>query len=140
MKIEELLNQYKGLNEAQLVEAGKKAYAVFGEKMDRNGYDRKEVVAFATMLVRLAAGADRYGSKEELALFEKVTGIDTDEFEFASMTRNAGEEEFVRVIDEIVDSLDRESKDAALSFVAVFFAADNHFNPKEVALLKRLEA
>ncbi|MCR5185282.1 MAG: hypothetical protein K6C32_04310 [Bacilli bacterium] len=140
MKIEQLLEKYKGLNQAQLIAEGKEAYALFGSRMDRQGYKKEEVVQFATMLARLAAGADRFGTKEELGLFEQITGIDTDKYEFALMTKNANEEEFVRVIDEIVDSLDPATKDGALQFVAVFFAADNHLSEKELALLKRLEA
>ena len=140
MKIEQLFEEYKGLRKEQLIEKGREAYAAFGEKMDRAGYSKKEVVAFATMLVRLAAGADRFGTKEELDLFEAATGIDTDEYEFASMTKNAHDESFISAIDEIVDSLEKDAKEAALRFAAVFFAADNHLGEKEIALFKRLEA
>ena len=140
MKIELLFAEYKNLSPEQLVVKGREAYALFGEKMDRAGYNEKEIVEFATMLVRLAAGADRYGSKEELALFEAITGINTDKYEFALMAKNANDEAFVAGIDAIVDSLAADAKDAALRFAAVFFASDNHLNDKEIALFKRLEA
>ena len=140
MKIEQLFAEYKGLNKQQLIQKGREAYAKFGEIMDRKGYKEEEVVQFATMLVRLAAGADRYGSDEELELFQAVTGIKTDKFEFALMTKNADDESFVSAIDEIVDSLDKDAKDAALRFAAIFFASDHHLNAKEIALFKRLEA
>ena len=140
MKIEQLFAEYKGLNKQQLIQKGRAAYAKFGEIMDRKGYNEKEIVQFATMLVRVAAGADRYGSDEELELFQEVTGIKTDKYEFALMAKNADNESFVNAIDEIVDSLDQEAKDAALVFAAIFFASDNHLNKKEIALFERLEA
>ena len=140
MKIEVLFAEYKNLTKQQLVEKGREAYAVFGEKMDRVGYNKKEIVEFATMLVRLAAGADRYGSKEELELFQEITGIATDEYEFALMSKNANDEAFIAGIDAVVDSLALDAKEAALKFAAVFFASDNHLNEKEIALFKRLEA
>ena len=140
MKIEQLVNQYKGLSEAELVKVGREAYGLFGNRMDRKGYNKQEIVEFAAMLARLAAGADRFGTEEELKLFEKITGIETDKYEFALMTKNANSEEFVKAVDEIVDSLDPATKDGALAFVAVFFAADNHLSEVELALLKRLEA
>lgn len=140
MKIEELFNQLKGFSREELVKQGREAYAQFGEKMSRVGYKHDEIVAFATMLVRLAAGADNFGGKDELELFEAVTNIKTDPYEFKAMTRNADDPEFIRVIDEIVDSLDAASKEAALKFAAVFFAVDNHLGEKEIALFKRLEA
>ena len=140
MKIQELFEQYKGLKHEDLVKAGREAYAGFGLAMDKNGYDKKEVVAFATMLVRLAAGADKYGSKAEFELFQEVTGIPTDAYEFQAMAKNAGEEGFVKAIDEIVDSLQPAAKEAALRFAAIFFSADNHLSESEIALFKRLEA
>lgn len=140
MKIEQLFAEYKNLNKEQLIQKGREAYAKFGELMDRKGYNEKEIVQFATMLVRLAAGADRYGSDEELALFQEVTGIETDKFEFALMAKNADDEAFVSAIDEIVDSLDKDAKDAALRFAAIFFASDNKLGKKEIALFERLEA
>ena len=140
MKIEQLLEQYQSFNEAQLIEAGRNAYSQFGVRMDRKGYSEKEVVEFAVMLVRLAAGADRFGTKEELDLFGKITGIDTDKYEFALMTKNANSEEFVNGLDAVVDSLYPATKDGVLAFVAVFFVADNHLSKKEMAILKRLEA
>jgi len=140
MKIEQLFAEYKGLNKQQLIQKGREAYAKFGEIMDRKGYNEKEVVQFATMLVRLAAGADRYGSEEELELFQEVTGIKTDKFEFALMAKSADDESFISAIDEIVDSLDKDAKDAALRFAAIFFASDNHLGKKEIELFKRLEA
>lgn len=140
MKIEVLFAEYKNLNKQQLVEKGRAAYAVFGEKMDRAGYNEKEIVEFATMLVRLAAGADRYGSQEELDLFQQITGIETDKYEFALMSKNANDESFIAGIDAVVDSLAQDAKDAALRFAAIFFASDNHLNEKEIALFKRLEA
>ena len=140
MKIEQLFAEYKGLNKEQLIQKGREAYAKFGEIMDRKGYNEKEIVQFATMLVRLAAGADRYGADEEFELFQAITGIATDKFEFALMAKNADEESFISAIDEIVDSLDKEAKDAALVFAAIFFASDNRLNKKEIALFERLEA
>ena len=140
MKIEQLFEQLKGLGREELVKEGREAYGLFGTRMSRKGYKNDEIVAFATMLVRLAAGADNFGGKEELELFQAVTGIETDPYEFKAMTKNADDPEFIRVIDEIVDSLDPASKDAALKFAAVFFAVDNHLGEKEIALFKRLEA
>ena len=140
MKLENLFNEYKALSKAQLVEKGREAYSLFGTQMDKAGYDKKEVVSFATMLVRLAAGADNFGTKEELELFEAITGIDTDEYEFAAMTKNANEESFVNQIDQIVDSLNAEAKEAALRFAALFLSADNRLGEKEKALFQRLEA
>lgn len=140
MKVKELLEQYKALSREQLIEEGRKNYAVFGEKMNRSGYKPQEIVSFATMLVRLAAGADRRGSKDEFELFQAVTGIETDEREFSLMAKNAHLEEFVSAIDEIVDSLDRDAKEAVLKFAAIFFAADSELNEREVELFKRLEA
>lgn len=140
MKIELLFAEYKGLNKEQLIQKGREAYAKFGEIMDRKGYKENEIVQFATMLVRLAAGADRYGAEEELELFQAVTGIKTDVFEFSLMAKRADDESFVNAMDEIVDSLDKEAKDAALRFAAVFFASDHHLGKKEIALFERLEA
>ena len=92
------------------------------------------------MLVRLAAGADNFGSEAEFELFQAVTEIKSDIYEFKAMVRNSEEEGFVAAIDEVVDSLDKELKEAALRFAALFFAVDNHLNQKEADLFKRLEA
>lgn len=140
MKLEELFEQYQKLSKDELVAEGHKAYSEFGEKMSEKGYAHNEIVAFATMLTRLAAGADRYGSEEELDLFQEVTGIKTDAYEFRAMTKNADDAKFVESIDEIVDSLNAPAKNAALRFAAIFFASDDHLSQKEKDLFKRLEA
>ena len=139
MKIEQLFAEYKGLNKQQLIQKGREAYAKFGEIMDRKGYNEKEIVQFATMLVRVAAGADRYGTEEELELFQEVTGIKTDKYEFALMAKNADDESFVNAIDEIVDSLDKKAKEAALEFVALFLVSDEKLSAEEERIFKLLE-
>ena len=139
MKVKELLANYKSLSFEQKLEEAKKAYAELGARMQASGYSADEIDDFATMLVRLAAGADKHSSAEELELFEKATGIKTDKYEFFSMNKNAGEEAFVSAIDEIVDSLKKETKAAAVKFVALFFVVDNELSDKEKALLARLE-
>ena len=140
MKIQELLNNYKSLSFEQKLAQAKVAFADLGARMQEAGYSPKEVKDFATMLVRLAAGADRHSSEAELKLFEEATGIDTDEYEFFAMNKNAADESFVSAIDEIVDSFGFAAKEAALRFVALFFVADNQLSNKENELLARLEA
>lgn len=140
MKIKELLNNYKDLSFEQKLADAKVAFQDLGARMQEAGYSPKEVNDFATMLVRLAAGADKHSSENELRLFEEATGIDTDEYEFFSMNKNASEESFVSAIDEIVDSLKPVAKEAALRFVALFFVVDNELSAKEKELLARLEA
>ena len=140
MKIQELLDNYKSLTFEQKLAEAKVAFADLGARMQEAGYSPKDVKDFATMLVRLASGADKHASEQELDLFEKATGIDTDEYEFFSMNKRAGEEAFVSAIDEIVDSFGFGAKEAALRFVALFFVADNELSPKEEQLLARLEA
>ena len=140
MKVKELLEGLKGLSYEQKLAEAKKAYADLGREMQAAGYPQKEVEAFATMLVRLAAGADRHSSESELKLFEEATGIDTDKYEFFAMNKNAASESFVSAMDEIVDSLKAQAKAAALRFVAVFFVVDNELSAKELEVLTRLEA
>lgn len=140
MKLNELLDSYKSLSFEQKLAEAKVAYKDLGTRMQAAGYSADEIDDFATMLVRLAAGADKHSSEKELELFEKATGIDTDEYEFFAMNKNAADESFVSAIDEIVDSLKADAKEAALRFVALFFVADNELSAKEKALLARLEA
>ena len=140
MKLEELFNQYRNLRKEELVKEGRRVYSALGAGMSKKGYSQKEVLGFATMLVRLAAGADNFGSEAEFELFQAVTEIKSDIYEFKAMVRNSEEEGFVAAIDEVVDSLDKELKEAALRFAALFFAVDNHLNQREADLFKRLEA
>lgn len=139
MKVKEVLANYKNLSFEQKLEEAKKAYAELGARMQAAGYSADEIDDFATMLVRLAAGADKHSSAEELKLFEEATGIKTDKYEFFAMNKNAGEESFVSAVDEIVDCLKKEAKASAVRFVALFFVVDNELSDKEKALLARLE-
>ena len=139
MKVKELLKSYKDLSFEQKLEEAKVAYSELKARMKVAGYSEKEVKDFATMLVRLAAGADNHSSAEELDLFEKATGIDTDEYEFFAMNKNGDDEAFVGAIDEVVDSLKKETKAAAVKFTALFFVVDNELSDKEKEVLARLE-
>ena len=140
MKVKEFLESYKSLSYEEKLAEAKKAYAELGARMQASGYSADEIDDFATMLVRLAAGADRHSSEAELKLFEEATGIKTDKYEFFAMNKNAASESFVSSMDEIVDSLKKEAKVAALRFVALFLVADNELSAKEKAIFDRLEA
>lgn len=139
MKVKELFKNFESLSYEQKLAEAKSAYDELRARMKVAGYSQKDVEAFATMLVRLAAGADKNSHEMELRLFEESTGIDTDEYEFFAMNKNAGEEAFVEAIDQVVDSLKKEAKQAALKFAALFFVVDNELTDKEKELFARLE-
>ena len=139
MKLQDLFNAYANLNNQERFEAGRKAFERLGVALSKLGYSAEEIASLACSLVRLAAGADKYGSEEEFNLFVKVTGIELDKFEFYAMVKHANSEGYVAPMDQIVDALNPEAKAAALDFVAFFFSADHELSEAEKALFKRLE-
>lgn len=127
--------------DAKQIEDGKKAYAALLADMKEAGYPEKEAINFASLLVRVACGADLYGAeKEEYDVFTGVTGVELTFDEFAAMTKNAANKGFVDAIDEIVDGLNAKAKKSALDFVEVFLNADEVLSANEEALLKKLKA
>ena len=140
MKLQELFNKYSSLPLDKKVEAAKVAYGQLVREMGKLSYKEKEIVSFAVSLVRLAAGADNFASESEFNLFVEASNVKINKFEFFDMVKNADSEDFIAAMDEIVDSLSKEAKDAALGFVALFLASDAKLNAKEEELFKRLEA
>ena len=139
MRLEELKARYAKMNESEKVGEGQKAFNRLANEMIRFGYRRQEAVSFGCLLVRLAAGSDKYASEEEYNLFKDSTGVELTLEEFKDMVKGAGKDDFVKVIDEIVDSLDRKAKDAALEFVALFLVSDADLDAKEKEVFKLLE-
>ena len=103
MRLEELKAKYAKMNESEKVGEGQKAFNRLANEMIRFGYRRQEAVSFGCLLVRLAAGSDKYASEEEYNLFKDSTGVELTLEEFKNMVRGAGKDDFIKVIDEIVE-------------------------------------
>ena len=140
MKFEVLAERYSKLPHDKKVDTGKAVFKLLNAKLAKLGYSEKEILSFAVQLARLAAGADNAAAEEEHKLLVEITGIELDKFEFFAMIKNAEKEDFVRPMDEIVDSLDKEAKEACLTLVALFISTDKQISPLEKALFDRLEA
>lgn len=139
MKLLELKERYAKMSAAQKVGEGQKAFNKLANEMIRFGYQRQEAVSFGCLLVRLAAGSDKYASLEEYSLFRDTTGVELTVEEFKDLVKGASREDFVKVIDEIVDSLDKKAKEAALEFVALFLVSDEKLSAEEERIFKLLE-
>ena len=140
MKFEVVAEKYSKLPHDQKVEVGKKVYEQLNGSLVKLGYSEKEVKNFAVLLARLAAGADFEAAEEEFLLLTEITGIELNKGEFLALINNAKKESFVGPMDEIVDSLDENAKNAALALVALFLCADLEVSEEEKALFDRLEA
>ena len=140
MKLEQLFEKYAVLSGPQRIEEGKEALKKLEEEMGKLNYNKKEIISFAVSLARLSAGADNFASEKEYDLLVKVSDIEITKFEFFDMVKNADKEDFIASMDDVVDSLARPAKDAALTIVALFLSVDSKLSEEEKVLFDRLEA
>ena len=145
MLLEELLKKYAEASydekrEAMRLEDAQKAFNDLKKEMLKAGYSEKEAVSFVYSLVRIASGSDHEADEEEYNLFVAATGLEITTGEFYGLIKHGFDKEFVDSVDQIVDSLSHEAKDAALRFVACFLFADKEISDVEREMFKKLEA
>ena len=143
MRLEKLLSDYSRLSgdklQEQILEDGKKAYGLLVKAFLEKGLQEKDAAELAVMILRLVCDLDNHASEAEYNLFRAATGIELDKNEFFALMKNGFDQKSLDLLNEVVDSLDPTSKEAALRLAAIFLAQDQKLSEKELKAFKLLE-
>ena len=114
------------------------AAEVLSRAFEDRGIADDDFVEFTIYLVRLGVSADRMLTQAEYDLWHNAFRVALSPQQFHDMTNGGAAPEFIEKMDQLVDSLDEETKKAACTIVMCFIAIDGEVTDTEFDLLVKL--
>lgn len=137
-QLKSLYNEYLNHSDAERIEIAQSATAVLAKFLKEAELDEKQSFSFFLNVVRLFVSADRNCSTKEADLFNKILRTDISYEDFFEATNGGANPEFVKAMDEIIDSMPEEPKLATCVLGLTFLAADGELTPAEVEVFERI--
>ena len=140
MELKELLQQFVNMEHAERVELGRQSMAALLNDLKSHGIPSEKATEFVHLVVCVALSADRVTAAEEYRLFSDITGANLSYDEFYQITDISDLDGAIEQLDQLVDSMSEEGKNAALSLTLCFLASDDKITPEETRLFVKLVA
>ena len=138
MEFRELYQKYVNQSHEERVNVAQRAAAnVLGALKD-GGIDDEITFNFLTNVIKLFVSADRNCTEAECRLFNDVMGTSLSYEQFYNLTNGGSDPEFVKAMDELIDSLPDDSKVDVCTFGLTIIAADDTITGAEQALFERI--
>lgn len=137
-QLRELYNQYLNQSEAERVAVAQSATSVVAKFLNEAGLDQEQSFAFFMSIVRLFVSADRNCSQEEADLFNKLLDTNVSYDDFFNATNGGANPEYIKAMDDLIDSMPEEPKLAVCILGLTFLAADGELTQAETDVFERI--
>lgn len=137
-QLRELYNEYLNHSDAERVQTAQAATAVVAKFLNEAGLSNEQSFAFFMNIVRLFVSADRNCSEEEADLFNKILDTNVSYEDFFNATNGGASPEFIKAMDEIIDSMPEDPKVAVCILGLTFLAADGELSQAEADVFERI--
>lgn len=140
MEFRELYQQYANQSHEQRVDIAQKAAANVLVALKDGGVDDDTTFAFLTNVIKLFVSADKNCTELECKLFNDVIGTSLTYEQFYNLTNGGSDPEFIKMMDDLIDSLPEEVKVDVCTFGLTIVAADDTITGAEQALFEKILA
>ena len=137
-KLQDIYSNYLNQSEEERITVAQKATAAIAGFFSESGLTQKESLNFYINIVRLFVSADRRCSQQEVNLFNKILGADYSYEDFFNLTNGGSNPEFVKAMDDIIDTMPEEPKIAVCVLGLTFLAADGELKESEIDIFERI--
>lgn len=137
-QLKELYNQYLNHSNEERIQVAQAACGVLVQFLKEAGLDEEQSFAFFMNVVRLFVSADRSCSEEEADLFNEILGANVSYEDFFNATNGGANPEFIKAMDELIDSMPEDPKIATCVLGLTFLAADGELTQAEVDVFERI--
>ncbi|MCR4911770.1 MAG: hypothetical protein K5925_04535 [Bacilli bacterium] len=137
-KLQDIYSNYLNQTEEERIAVAQKATAAIAGFFSESGLTQKESLNFYINIVRLFVSADRRCSQQEVNLFNKILGVDYSYEDFFNLTNGGSNPEFVKAMDDIIDTMPEEPKIAVCVLGLTLLAADGELKESEIDIFERI--
>ena len=138
--LKEVYNHYLGLSAEERFDYANNAAGAVASFLQAQGCADDDIFGFVLNLVGLAIGADGYITPEETTILNRLFGWSYKPQDLAEFAGNSATVDNLRALDNIVDSMDNDTKLAACVVVLAVISADGEIEENEAAALEILLA
>ena len=139
-QLKEIYQNYLKQSEQERIAVAQNATAAIAGFLTESGLSSKESLNFYLNIIRLFVSADRRCSQEEVDLFNKILGLSYSYEDFFNLTNGGANPEFVKVMDDIIDTMPEEPKIAVCVLGLTFLAADGELKENEIEIFEKILA
>ena len=135
--LDDVFNSFLHMTFRQKVNRARKSIAEMSDFLIANDIGDEDRISFYLNLARLFIGADGKVSLAECELFNELFYLHLTYPDFSKlMTGN--DKEFISVMDQAIDLMDKKAKVAACEFGLAFLSVDQELSEKEKAVFEKI--
>ena len=138
MTFQEMYDEVTHLDAQMRVEAGTRAFHEIWDACTKKGMTDYAISCIVTAVIKVAVSADRLASNEEHDLFNAIFNANQTYKQFYEMTNGGASKEFLESVDNILNDLPEEVREASCILALCFMCADGHVTGKEKAVFEKL--